>query len=198
MCGVISIVMAARTRANPSGRFVLRIEPVLHESLRRAAERCAVSLNEYCTRALAMSTGATTRWDWGAETVQRATHIAGSGLVAVVLFGSWARGEARAGSDIDLLVVVDRTVALSRELYSRWDETPVLHDGHRVEPHFVHLPDSDRAPLGLWAEIAIDGIVLFSHDLTLPSALAAIRREIANGTIVRKLSHGQPYWVRAA
>jgi predicted nucleotidyltransferase len=29
----------------------------------------------------------------------------GEALVSVVLFGSWARGEARAGSDIDLLVI---------------------------------------------------------------------------------------------
>jgi len=39
---------------------------------------------------------------------------------------------------------------------------------------------------------------LFARDLELPSRLAAIRRDIADGRIVRKTSHGQPYWVKVA
>jgi predicted nucleotidyltransferase len=133
----------------------------------------------------------------GTQAVQRATLIVGGGLIGVVLFGSWARREAREGSDVDLLVVVDRSVSLSRELYATWDQEPIFHDGHRVEAHFVRLPPPGRAPLGLWAEVAIDGIVLFARDLDLPSRLVAIRRDIADGRIVRKIAHGQPYWVRA-
>jgi predicted nucleotidyltransferase len=190
--------MARHAKSSPSGRFVLRLDPPLHESLRHAAERSAMSLNAYCSRQLALAAGGAIGWAWAAEAVQRATRIAGNGLVGVVLFGSRARGEAHAGSDTDLLVVVDRSVPLNRALYSKWDKAPIVVDGQRVEPHFVRLPEAGRAPLGLWAEVAIDGIVLFCRDLELPSALAAIRRDIADGRIVRKTSHGQPYWVRAA
>jgi predicted nucleotidyltransferase len=182
----------------PSGRFVLRIDPELHGELRRSAGRLGMSLNEYCARRLMVPLGGPGAWGPGAEAVTRAATIAGSDLVAVVLFGSWARGEAGEESDIDVLVVLDRSRPLSRSLYSEWDVAPIVADGHRVEPHFVHLPEPDRIVLGLWAEVAVDGIVLFCRDLVLPSRLASIRRDIADGTIVRKVSHGQPYWVRAA
>jgi hypothetical protein len=70
--------------------------------------------------------------------------------------------------------------------------------GHRAEPHFVHLPDASRTVLGLWAEVAVDGIVLFARSLELPRRLVRIREDIAAGRIVRRLAHGQPYWVEAA
>jgi hypothetical protein len=79
-------------------------------------------------------------------------------------------------------------------LYLAWDEAPIWWNGHRVEPHFVHLPDLERTTLGLWAEAAVDAIILFTRDLTLPSRLARVRNDIAAGRIVRRVVHGQPYW----
>ena len=38
----------------------------------------------------------------------------GEQLVSVVLFGSWARGEARAESDIDLLIISEHFPGLLR------------------------------------------------------------------------------------
>lgn len=43
-------------------------------------------------------------------------HLYGSRLRAVLLFGSWARGDAHPDSDIDLLVVLDRVESLWHEL----------------------------------------------------------------------------------
>ena len=42
--------------------------------------------------------------DDGAALVRRAAALYGPNLLGVVVFGSWARGEAGAGSDVDLLV----------------------------------------------------------------------------------------------
>ena len=95
-------------------------------------------------------------------------------------------------------MVVDENLKLSRDLYLTWDEAPIHWRGRRVEPHFVHLPDPERALLGLWAEIAIDGIVLFTRDLLLPSLLVRVRHDIAAGRIVRRVVHGQSYWTEAA
>lgn len=179
----------------PSGRFLLRLDPRLHGGLRRAAAEAGLSLNEYCVRALAGSRGVA---DPGWQAVERAAATVAGGLVGVVVYGSWARGEAASGSDVDVLVVVDREVPVVRALYRSWDEEPLWWEGRRVEPHFVHLPAADERTSGTWAEVAIDGIVLFDRDLTVSRELVRLRRVIVEGRLVRREAHGQPYWMEAS
>jgi hypothetical protein len=190
--------MITNEKPTCSGRFVLRIDPGLHSALREAARAAGVSLNEYCSRRLATPSGRLEGWDLASEAVLRAAQVTGEDLVSVVAFGSWARAELHAESDVDILVVVDERLQLSRDLYLTWDEAPIQWRGRRVEPHFVHLPDPSRPPLGLWAEIAIDGIVLYARDLLLPYHLVRVRRDIAAGRIIRRVVHGQSYWTEAA
>ena len=178
-----------------SGRFLLRIEPGLHAALRRAATASGLSLNEYCARKLAAPVGELAAFDPAAAIVRRAGALVGRALVGVMAFGSWARSELHDASDIDLLVVVDDDLALSRRLYTLWDEAPIVVEGRRAEPHFVTMPPSSPSAVGLWAEAAIDGIVLFARDLELQACLAAVRRDLIEGRVVRKTVHGQPYWV---
>jgi predicted nucleotidyltransferase len=186
------------SNSNCSGRFVLRIDSGLHGALREAARAAGVSLNEYCARKLATPFGRLEGWEMASQAVRRAAEVVGEDLISVVAFGSWAREELHEHSDVDILVVVDESLKLARDLYLRWDEAPIQWRGRRVEPHFVHLPGPARTPLGLWAEVAIDGIVLFTRDLRLPSLLVRLRHEIAAGRIVRRVVHGQSYWTEAA
>jgi len=190
--------MSTNVDRGSSGRFVLRIDPGLHGALREAARAAGVSLNEYCARRLATPSGRLEGWDLASEAVRRAAQVVGEDLLGVVAFGSWAREELHDASDIDILVVIENDVALSRDLYLNWDEAPIHWLGHRVEPHFVRLPDPKRVLVGLWAEVSIDGIILFTRDLRLPSVLARVRRDIAAGRIVRRVMHGQPYWTEVA
>lgn len=183
---------------DPSGRFLLRIDPGLHAALRDAAEAAGLSLNEYCARKLALGPGAPDLAEGARRVVARAAGIAGEGLEAVAVYGSWSRGQAGAGSDVDVLVVVGEEVAVTRDLYRAWDREPVRWDGREVDPHFVHLPDDAGTAGGLWGEVALDGLVLFERNLRLSRFLTRIRGEIADGRLVRKRVHGQPYWVRAA
>jgi hypothetical protein len=157
-----------------------------------------VSLNEYCAKKLVAPAGSYDGWRGAADVVGRAAALFGEHLVGVLAFGSWARREARASSDVDVLGVVDGSVELARELYRRWDEEPLMWDGRPVEAHFAHLPPVDRLPTGLWAEIAIDGVLLFARSQEIPAYLAAVRRHIVTGRVVRKVTHGQPYWVEAS
>ena len=179
----------------PSGRFVLRIDPGLHGSLREAARAAATSLNEYCARKLA-SPGV---WldEEASAIVERAASILGEALVGVVAFGSWVRGEHDATSDFDVLLIADDELPVSRHLYRRWDDAPGLAwQGLEVEPHFVHLLPEGEVPSGLWGEVATDGVILFERSFQVSTRLAEVRRRIADGGIVRRFAEGQPYWVR--
>ncbi len=178
-----------------SGRFVLRMPPGLHAALESAARAAGVSLNEYCVRRLAAAGSGPGDGD-AAALVSHAAAVAGDALTGVLLHGSWARGEATPTSDVDALVVVEPRVALRRALYRAWDEHPVRWRGRRVDPHFVHPPGAGIS--GLWAEAAVDGQVLFDRDGRLPALLARVRRAIAEGRLVRRTVHGQPYWTEVA
>jgi predicted nucleotidyltransferase len=192
----IKSVRAPRGRA--SGRFLLRLSPGLHAALRRAAFEANVSLNDYCARKLAAPAGDLSAIEGAAHAVDRAAALFGERLVGVAAFGSWARRQTADGSDLDLLVVVDPAVDLTRDLYRKWDEEAVDWEGRTVEPHFAHLPDEDRVVGGLWAEVALDGIVLFERALAVSKRLVSVRRDIVAGKIVRRVAHGQPYWAEVA
>jgi predicted nucleotidyltransferase len=186
----------AGTDTAPSGRFLLRIDPALHATLREAARASSLSLNAYCARKLA-APGLGVAGP-AVDAVGRAAEIVGEDLLGVVAFGSWARAEMTSLSDIDLLMVLEPDVPVSRELYRAWDERPLDWHGHAVEPHFVNLIDPGARLSSVWAEVATEGIVLFERDFAVSRRLVWIRRQIAEGRIVRRRTHGHPYWVEAA
>ena len=183
-------------RRPPSGRFVLRIDPGLHASLRDAARAADTSLNSYCAEKLA-SLGAGLDEE-GTGVVRRAISVLGDSLIGVVAFGSWARGDDSPESDLDVLVIADEAVDISRALYRQWDAEPALGwHGHRVSPHFVRLA-SEGAPIsGFWAEVAMDGLVLFEKTWAVSRHVAGLRRQILEGEITRRVVGEQVYWVRA-
>ncbi len=133
-----------------------------------------------------------------AASVERSLAQFDAALAGVLVYGSYARGDATAASDVDLLVVVDAAIALTRALYRDWDDAPVDWQGRHVDPHFVHLPAGRRPAPGAWCEAALDGVVLCERDGAVTRHLAAIRGEIAAGRLVRRSAHGQPYWTVAA
>lgn len=179
----------------PSGRFVVRIDPRLHARLRDAARRGGVSLNEHCAEKLALPDGPKGP---AGDVVKRAVSLFGGELVGLLAFGSWARDELADGSDVDVLVVLEPAVAITRDLYRAWDSEPMRWDSRQIEAHFLHLPERGARISGVWAEAAVDGVVLFDRDLSLARRLVEIRRRIVAGEIIRRRVHGQPYWVEAA
>ncbi len=173
----------------PSGRFVLRVPPALHARLRREAEAEDTSLNDWCNRRLSGDGGV------AEGLVRRAREVLGDHLVGLVAYGSWARGDAGKASDVDILVIVDLDHPLTRDLYRQWDAHPVTWEGRAVDAHFVHLGEGTS---GLWVEAAIDGIVLLDRGHVVARRLVQVRNRIADGSIVRRVAHGQPYWIEAS
>jgi uncharacterized protein len=194
--GIMRAMSGTAVLANaPSGRFVLRLPPALHAELRDAARRSGLSLNEYCVRALS-APGTDPAGPGGAIAARAVAHF-GPDLVGVLLFGSWARGEATATSDIDALVVVEPSRPITRALYREWDRIALEHDGHPVEAHLVGMPAPGGTPGTLWLEAALDGVVVLDRDGRIARHLGRVRRDIAAGGRVRRRVHGQPYWTAA-
>lgn len=181
--------------STPSGRFVLRLAPSLHAQLTQSARKAGLSLNEHCTRSLvraeALPESPVT------EVVAAAIEQLGPGLVGAAIFGSYARGEAGSSSDVDVLFVVSDEVEVTRSLYDPWDVREFTIDGHRVEPHFARMRvEADRIS-GFWAEIAVDGVVVYDPELALARELIRIRRAILGGLMVRRTAGGHSWWSAA-
>jgi predicted nucleotidyltransferase len=164
----------------------------------RAANREGLSVNEYCVRRLTAEASPHAAHRDLRELLASAEAVAPGKVLGLVLHGSWPRGEARPSSDVDILVVVDASVALTRALYQRWDASPLVWDGRPVDAHFIHLPPDVGRAGGVWCEAAIEGRVLVDPDGRVDRLLVDIRRAIADGRLVRRRAHGQPYWTRVA
>lgn len=122
----------------------------------------------------------------------------GRSLLGLVAIGSWTRGDAARGSDIDVLVVLAPDVAIERRLYRPWDEEPLKVEGRVVDVHFVHCPEPGAQPSALWCEAAVDGVVWHDSTGAIGRFLLGVSRSIAEGRLVRGTTHGQAYWKGAA
>jgi len=185
-------------RTERAARFLLRLPGALHRALAEQAAGEGVSLNEFCVRRLRAGSGAPdVQVDVGAV-VERARRIAGPHVVGVIAHGSRVRNDASTSSDVDVLIVVDRDLPLTRELYRRWDdEGGDTGSGQVLDAHFVHLPESADRAGGVWCEAAIEGVVLADASGRVSRALREVRRAISEGRLVRRRAHGQPYWTAA-
>lgn len=182
-----------------SGRFVLRLPSDLHRRLAVEAEENGRSLNEHCRQLLAGERVGQSPNGIDRELLDLVRRAVEPPPIAVVLFGSSARGRATAASDVDLLLVLEPGVEPSRSLYRKLDAALAEHPFvTRLEPHLVGLPASPREAGGLWHEVALDGLVLWERDARVRELLRGLRLEMARGLVHRHTAHGHPYWVREA
>lgn len=126
----------------------------------------------------------------------------GKDIEAIILFGSVAKNTSSASSDFDLLIVLSEEVDIKRYLYSAWDKeiepnlTLDMTNGKTASPHFVNLKSDLEEIHGLWLEVAISGKTIWMKSSKTNILLNNIRLAISRNEFTRKLSHGQPYWVR--
>lgn len=174
-----------------SGKFVLRVSPRVHQDLKKEATAKGISLNQLCSLRLSSR-----KTDSTSDIFEKLVKRLEIPIVGIILFGSAARGQRRASSDVDWLLVIDSSKKVTRSLYHKWDqvsrEFPELEN---VEPQFVTLPRSARDAGGLWAEVAIEGRVQWQKTEAVSDVLRSLRQLMSEGVLQRKLSHGHPYWV---
>ncbi len=110
----------------------------------------------------------------------------GEKLVAVVLFGSKARGDAQAGSDWDIFVVAKD---LPRSVYKRNERLlSCLPAEWRPRVSLVaKTPEEFEASLPpLYLDLATDGVILYDTDEYMRRKLALIRRKIGERGLYRE------------
>ncbi|MBF0106290.1 MAG: nucleotidyltransferase domain-containing protein [Deltaproteobacteria bacterium] len=180
-----------------SGKFVLRIPLDLHEKLSGLSSSKRMSLNQLCVFLLQRGLHVPESQNWKAykPVLKKLKDKFKDDLIGVVLFGSQATGEATAGSDTDLLIILDKAVAINRSLYSFWDHKIIWRDGE-LNPHFVSYQHDISEVSGLWFEIALTGKVIYQKNLLVEQLLLKIKNYIADGHVKRHISNGHPYWVR--
>jgi hypothetical protein len=115
-------------------------------------------------------------------------------LVAVVLFGSRARGDASPDSDWDLLVVANNLPEkpFERRLYLK----RLLPPGTRgMVSILARTPrEFERHLTSLYLDIALDGVVLYDPLAYISCRLADVRRLIASLGLSRQRSEAGFSW----
>ncbi|RIL11992.1 MAG: hypothetical protein DCC75_01305, partial [Proteobacteria bacterium] len=174
--------------AKASGKFVLRLNPKLHNTIRSRAHARGISLNAMCQQLILAGLRQTQDElpQLQHEIISKATKLHGDGFLGLVLFGSVARGDYDHISDMDLLLVLERGVSLQRDLYRAWDK----EFAQKISVHYAHLPAAPNQAGSLWLECARDGQILYDPSGRIQRVLLSINDLVASGKVVRKLTHG--------
>jgi predicted nucleotidyltransferase len=88
----------------------------------------------------------------------------GENLVKVILFGSKARGESKRGSDIDLLVIVQkRNIPTEKKVIEQVVETELHYNIYRLSPMIYSVEDYEerrKMEAPFISEIETSGVTL--------------------------------------
>jgi predicted nucleotidyltransferase len=131
----------------------------------------------------------------------------GERLVSVALFGSVARGEAKEGSDIDLLVVLEGfkgSLGDRFQVFQEIDENLMESETYRalrkrglgtlISPIPLTKEEVEAHP-PILLDILTDGILLYDKDGFLQHCLKELRRRLeALGAKKVRLPNGSWYW----
>jgi hypothetical protein len=172
-------------------RILLRLPKSLHDEVKARASAAGLSVNALLERLIAQGLSAPVESDVTGAIVQRAQREYGKNCIGLLLFGSQARGDTHDASDTDLLLVVGHEVRIERSLYRLWDT--LLPE--TISLHIAHLPKEANDAGSLWLECALDARILFDPTGAIKNSLARIREFITSGEVVRRVTHGQGYWV---
>lgn len=177
------------------------MDGAIHKRLAQCAEGFHVSINELCLRFIRSGLEGGSKDDpwWkkeGMGLVDLIRRRFGGDVVGIAAFGSQVSGTATASSDLDILIVLDAHIPLSRSFYSWWDEAVPQKNGGEINPQFVHLPKETKEAGGIWLEAALVLHIFWERGRKLSSFIARLKELISSDLVRRYWLNGQPYWVR--
>ena len=176
-------------------RFVLRMNGELHSRLKSDAAVSHISVNDLILSKLQGPSLSIQIDSSISDAIAWAKRVTLDSVESVFVFGSFARSEMRDGSDFDLLFVCKNALDIKRSLYKQWLQKEFKYKGYPISGQFVKLPELGGHISSLWAELALEGIALMDQSLRASRYLNYVRSEMASGHLIRKIHHGQPYWV---
>lgn len=176
---------------------MLRLPPDLHAALAGAAHERGVSLNQWVLHLIKVSRSSIAGNKAYLGEIQPMVDYVktrfGTKLSAVLVFGSQVTGKATVASDVDLMVILDPTHPIKRQLYRDWEDVFKT----RVNPHFVHLPERVEDASGIWLEVALGHDLLYQRVAKIKNFLDELLVFIQSGRVKRAWVHGHPYWIRS-
>ena len=141
------------------------------------------------------------------EYVHAAREFFGNRLVSICFFGSVARGEAKADSDIDVLVIA---TGLPRDVGLRFQETAGIHETLRRSNEYRRLrqqgrsafvsdlflnPDETKAHPPILLDLTDDAFIAYDRNDFLKSVLQDIKLRLEDlGAKKIKAQKGH-YWI---
>jgi predicted nucleotidyltransferase len=188
---------------SPSGKFVVRLPPQVHQQLKSESLKRGLSLNELCQERLSLphqiqSQRSSPLPEIVLTEILATTKELKLPIQGIILFGSFARGEQDETSDIDILLILSTEKKIERALYQEWDLAFSNHrffGPHEINVHFVYLPDDLKKCGSIWLECALEGLLVFeAPEAKIQKKVLKIRNLIAQGRWRRKFAHGHPYW----
>jgi predicted nucleotidyltransferase len=172
-------------------RILLRLPSALHKRAKARASETGESLNSVFVQAIENGLSNGQLETLTPSIIKYANSQFGEAFLGLLLYGSRARGDAYESSDTDLLLVVNGSVRITRELYHSWDA--ILQDG--ISLNIAALPATAREAGSLWFECALDAKIVFDPTGILRRRLDEIKEMIVSGAVVRRTTHGQGYWI---
>lgn len=118
----------------------------------------------------------------------------GQNLVAVVLFGSWARGEQRKASDWDIFVLARSLPVAPMKRYAQFRS--LCNDQPESGVSFLaktQMEFEEGFP-SFYLDLALDGIILYDTDGYMEAKLRRIREIIKETRLKRERIPGGFFW----